>query len=71
MSNNNIVAYDVSNPASDAATVTVTSVIDCSTVRLRRNFIVAKVSSAKTVLTSGELQRLVDAGYDVEVVTPA
>jgi hypothetical protein len=45
------------------------SVIDCSIVHLKRNFIVAKVNGAKTVLASGELQHLMDAGYDVEVVT--
>jgi hypothetical protein len=46
------------------------NVIDYSIVHLKRNFIVAKVNGAKTVLSSGELQRLMDAGYDVEVVTP-
>lgn len=33
------------------------------------NFIVARVNGARQVLTSAELQRLIDAGYDVEVVT--
>jgi hypothetical protein len=33
------------------------------------NFIVAKVNGVKMVLTSAELQQLVDDGYDVEVVT--
>jgi hypothetical protein len=33
------------------------------------NYIVAKVNSVKMVLTSAELQKLIDDGYDVEVVT--
>ena len=33
------------------------------------NFIVAKVGGVKQVLSSAELQRFQDAGYDVEVVT--
>ena len=32
------------------------------------NYIIAKVNSVKMVLTSAELQRLLDDGYDVEVV---
>lgn len=32
------------------------------------NYIVAKVNSVKMVLTSSELQKLIDDGYDVEVV---
>jgi len=33
------------------------------------NYIVAKVNGVKMVLTSTELQQLLDNGYDVEVVT--
>ena len=33
------------------------------------NFIVAKVNGAKMVLTSAELQQLLDNGYDVEILT--
>lgn len=33
------------------------------------NYIVAKVNSVKMVLSSAELQQLLDNGYDVEVVT--
>jgi len=33
------------------------------------NYIVAKVNSVRMVLTSAELQKLIDDGYDVEVVT--
>jgi len=32
------------------------------------NYVVAKVNSVKQVLTSTELQKLIDDGYDVEVV---
>jgi hypothetical protein len=32
------------------------------------NYIVAKVNSVRMVLTSAELQQLMDNGYDVEVV---
>jgi hypothetical protein len=35
------------------------------------NFIVAKVNGVKQVLTSAELQQLINNGYDVEVVTPS
>lgn len=35
------------------------------------NFIVAKVNGVKMVLTSVELQQLINNGYDVEVVTPS
>jgi len=38
---------------------------------LRGNFILAKVNGVKTVLSSGEMQRLICEGYDVEVVAPA
>jgi len=34
------------------------------------NYIVAKVNGVKQVLTSAELQQLINNGYDVEVVTP-
>jgi hypothetical protein len=34
------------------------------------NFIVAKVNGVKQVLTSAEMQQLINNGYDVEVVTP-
>ena len=33
------------------------------------NYIVAKVNSVKKVLTSAELNQLLENGYDVEVVT--
>jgi hypothetical protein len=33
------------------------------------NYIVAKVNGVKMVLSSSEFQRLIDDGYDVEVVT--
>ena len=33
------------------------------------NYILAKVNGVKMVLSSAELQRLLCAGYDVEVVT--
>jgi hypothetical protein len=33
------------------------------------NYIVAKVNGVRQVLTSVELQQLLDNGYDVEVVT--
>jgi len=33
------------------------------------NYIVAKVNGVKQVLTSAEMQRLINDGYDVEVVT--
>jgi hypothetical protein len=32
------------------------------------NYIVAKVNGTRQVLTSGEVQRLLDAGYDVEII---
>ena len=35
------------------------------------NFIVAKVNGVKQVLTSAEMQQLINDGYDVEVVTPS
>jgi hypothetical protein len=35
------------------------------------NYIVAKVNGVKQVLTSAELQQLINNGYDVEVVTPS
>jgi hypothetical protein len=35
------------------------------------NYIVAKVNGVKQVLTSAEMQRLVNDGCDVEVVTPS
>jgi hypothetical protein len=35
------------------------------------NYIIAKVNSAKQVLTSAQLQQLLDAGYDVEVISPS
>lgn len=34
------------------------------------NYIVAKVNGTKMVLTSAEIQQLINDGYDVEVVTP-
>jgi len=37
---------------------------------LHGNFTVAKVNSVRIVLTSAEVRQLLDAGYDVEVVTP-
>jgi hypothetical protein len=33
------------------------------------NYTVAKVNGVKMVLTSAELQQLLDDGYDVEVIT--
>lgn len=33
------------------------------------NYIVAKVNGVKMVLTSTEMQQLINDGYDVEVVT--
>jgi hypothetical protein len=33
------------------------------------NYVVAKVNNVKMVLTSAELQQLIDDGYDVEVIT--
>jgi len=35
------------------------------------NYIVARVNGVKMVLTSAELQQLLDNGYDVEMVTPS
>lgn len=35
------------------------------------NHIVAKVNNVKQVLTSAEMQKLLEAGYDVEVLTPS
>jgi hypothetical protein len=37
---------------------------------LQGNYILAKVNGVKQVLTSKELQQLLDDGYDVEVVAP-
>ncbi len=34
------------------------------------NYILAKVNGTKMVLTSTEMQQLINNGYDVEVVTP-
>jgi hypothetical protein len=34
------------------------------------NYIVAKVNGTRQVLTSSEVQRLLDAGYDVEIIRP-
>jgi len=34
----------------------------------RGNYIVAKVNGVKMVLTSAEMQRLINAGYDIEVM---
>ena len=33
------------------------------------NYIVAKVNGVKQVLTSAEMQQLINDGYDVEVIT--
>jgi len=35
------------------------------------NYIVTKVNGVKMVLTSAELQQLLDNGYDVEICTPS
>jgi len=35
-----------------------------------RNLVLAKVNGVKMTASSTELKRLMDAGYDVEVVTP-
>jgi len=35
------------------------------------NFVVARVNGTRTVLSSSELQRLLDDGEDVEVVSPS
>jgi hypothetical protein len=35
------------------------------------NYVVAKVNNVKMVLTSAELQKLLDNGYDVEVISPS
>jgi len=42
-----------------------------SKVLVKGNYIVAKVNGVKQVLTSAELQQLINNGYDVEVVTPS
>jgi hypothetical protein len=34
------------------------------------NYVVVKVNGSRQVLTSGEVQRLLDAGYDVEITRP-
>lgn len=34
------------------------------------NYILAKVNGTKMVLTSAEMQQLINNGYDVEVLTP-
>lgn len=34
------------------------------------NYILAKVNGTKKVLTSAEMQQLINNGYDVEVLTP-
>ena len=34
------------------------------------NYILAKVNGVKMVLTSTEMQQLINDGYDVEVITP-
>jgi hypothetical protein len=34
------------------------------------NYILAKVNGTKMVLTSTEMQQLINNGYDVEVLTP-
>ena len=34
------------------------------------NYVVAKVNGTRQVLTSGEVQQLLDAGYDVEIIRP-
>lgn len=36
---------------------------------LHGNYIIAKVNNVKMVLTSAELQQLIDEGYDVEVIS--
>lgn len=36
--------------------------------RIRNNCIIAKVNGVRMVLSSGEFQRLIDEGYDVEAV---
>jgi len=35
------------------------------------NYVVAKVNGVKMVLTSAELQQMLDNGYDVEICTPS
>jgi hypothetical protein len=55
-----------------------TGLIDCSAPKTSDkapaytlysgNYIIAKVNSVSTVLTSAELLRLLKAGYDVEIV---
>jgi hypothetical protein len=37
-------------------------------VLTKGNYIIAKVNGVKQVLTSAELQRLINDGYDVEVL---
>jgi hypothetical protein len=34
------------------------------------NYILAKVNGTKKVLTSAEMQQLINDGYDLEVLTP-
>lgn len=34
------------------------------------NYIIAKVNGTKMVLTSAEMQQLINNGYDVEVLAP-
>ena len=41
-----------------------------SKVLTKGNYILAKVNGAKKVLTSAEMQQLINDGYDVEVLTP-
>jgi len=40
-----------------------------SRVLTKGNYILAKVNGSKKVLTSTEIQQLINDGYDVEVVT--
>lgn len=41
-----------------------------SKVLTNGNYILAKVNGTKKVLTSTEMQQLINNGYDVEVLTP-
>jgi hypothetical protein len=43
---------------------------EMSKVLGKGNFVIAKVNGVRMVLTSAELQQLLDNGYDVEVVSP-
>jgi hypothetical protein len=36
----------------------------------RHNLVLAKVNGVKQTVSSSELHRLIEAGYDVEVVSP-